>query len=273
MPSVSWPAVVVGAAVVGGLLGVVQPPDTTGPREPQPTAAAAEPAAAPSPPATRRTRPSPSATPATAPERVRWPADVRTTLPATERPQVALTFDDGPDRTWTSRILDELARHDVTATFCLVGEQIPGNERLVARISAEGHVLCNHTDSHDYGLPARDRSVIDAEIATTTTLIRSAARGAPVSVFRAPGGRFTPVVLESAGAQGLSSWGWSVDPQDWRRSDADRIVADVLDGVEPGAVVLLHDGGGNRSATVAAVAELVPLLQSVGYEFVGLPGR
>jgi peptidoglycan/xylan/chitin deacetylase (PgdA/CDA1 family) len=183
---------------------------------------------------------------------------------------VALTFDDGPGP-WTSAVLDVLARYGVPATFCLVGEQIPGREAVVARIAEEGHRLCNHTTSHDYALPVRSPAEIRGEIAVTTQRVSSAARDAPVTIFRAPGGRFEPSVLRAAEQAGLTPWAWSVDPQDWRRRDPDAIVAAVLDDIRPGAVVVLHDGGGDRSATVAALESFVPLLQSVGYEFVPLP--
>jgi hypothetical protein len=96
------------------------------------------------------------------------------------------------------------------------------------------------------------------------------AAGADVSIFRAPG-RFEPSLLGAARAEGLTPWGWSVDPADWRMTDPRAIVSGVVEAVEPGSVVVMHDGGGDRSATVAAPATLIRLLQSVGYTFVGLP--
>lgn len=283
MPSPSWPAVLLGAAIVGALLGAVQQPD--------PTTPAPDVSAAPSPSPTTdagQSEPTDVTTPAadaptptadagsgalTEPAEVEaWPAAVATTLP-TGGLQVALTFDDGPHPRWTPAVLDELARHDVTATFCLVGTQIAGNEAVVRRIVADGHVLCNHTVSHDYGLPVRPPERIRDEIAGLTEQLARIVPEADVEVFRAPGGRFSDSVITAADAEGLTPWGWSIDPRDWQvhGDAADTIVTTVLDEMEPGAVVLLHDGGGDRGATVAALAELVPLLQSVGYEFVGLP--
>jgi peptidoglycan/xylan/chitin deacetylase (PgdA/CDA1 family) len=194
---------------------------------------------------------------------------VRRTLPPADTPTVALTFDDGPHPVWTPAVLDVLARYDVTATFCVVGNQVPGREALLARVVAEGHVLCNHTESHDYGLPVRPEQQIRADLQAASARIEAA--GADVSIFRAPGGRFEPSVLAAARAEALTPWGWSVDPFDWRTTDPQAIVSGVVEAVEPGSVVLMHDGGGDRSATVAALATIIPLLQSVGYTFVGLP--
>jgi peptidoglycan/xylan/chitin deacetylase (PgdA/CDA1 family) len=260
----SWPAVVVGAVVVGALLGAAQKADVD-------PGGALGPAVAPpveTPPAVLE-----GASEST------WPPQVRTTLPAQRAPQqapqqaprVALTFDDGPHPEWTPRLLDVLARHDASATFCVVGEQIAASSDVLRRIHSEGHALCNHTAGHDYGLPARSPETIRDEIATVSDQIAQLVPDAEVTAFRAPGGRFTPEVVDAAAGLGLMPWAWSVDPMDWRTTETDAIVSSVLDAVAPDAVILLHDGGGDRSATVAAVAEIVPVLQSVGYEFVTLP--
>jgi peptidoglycan/xylan/chitin deacetylase (PgdA/CDA1 family) len=260
--------VLLAAIAAGAGLAVLQgPASSSSPALPTAQAASArstpDPAAAPAPvPAPPAATPAPpAATPA--------PLQVNRTLPASSTPTIALTFDDGPSTQWTPAVLDVLARHGVTATFCIVGNQVAGREALLARVVAEGHVVCNHTENHDYGLPVRPAPQIRAEIAAATARIEAA--GGTVGIFRAPAGRFEPSVVAAAQAQGLTSWGWSVDPTDWRVRDPQAIVTAVLDGVSPGAVVVLHDGGGDQSATVAAVEILIPLLQSVGYTFVGLP--
>jgi len=280
----SWPAVIVGAVVVGALIGAAQKgdvdapvsaPDVTEPgTTPQATARAT--AQATPPPEQRETSAQDQADgtdaradqPAPPPS---WPPEVRTALPPQQSPRVALTFDDGPHPTWTPQLLDVLARHGASATFCVVGDQIPGNESLLRRIHAEGHQLCNHTASHDYGLPARPPEQIAAEIGSVNDQISQVVPDAEVVVFRAPGGRFTSDLVDAAGDLGLTSWAWSIDAADWRTTETSAIVSSVLDAVAPDAVILLHDGGGDRSATVTAVDELVPVLQSVGYDFVTLP--
>lgn len=277
----SWPAVIVGAVIVGAVLGAAQKGDvdvTLG-DVPDPTDSATP--APPSPDAIGdgtgdATGDSPTgsdpATPGPAPA-TPWPEGVWSTLPPQQAPRIALTFDDGPHPTWTPQVLDVLARHGATATFCVVGDQVAGNETILRRIDSEGHVLCNHTATHDYGLPARPPERIREEIVAVSEQIRRVVPDADIAIFRAPGGRFTPELVAEADALGLTSWAWSIDPQDWRTDDPGAIVSSVLDGVSPDAVVLLHDGGGDREATVAAVAEIIPVLTSVGYEFVGLPAE
>lgn len=256
----SWASVVASAVIIGALVGGAQnnaspPSDTAAAGSERPGTKQASESADPSP------SPADTAT------------SVRSTLPQLDRRgvRIALTFEDGPDPRWTPRVLDVLARHGATATFCLVGDQISGREAIVERIHAEGHVLCNHSVTHDYALPTRDPTRIRAEITGVTEQLRAVVPDASVTAFRAPGGRFSTEVAAAADAAGLDSWAWSIDSRDWRSDDADAIVARVLDSVAPGAVVLMHDGDGNRAATVAALQEIIPVLTSVGYEFVGLP--
>lgn len=246
----SWSSVIVGAVVVGALVGAAQQDGV--PEEP--------------PVAEQPVAEQPVSEPP-----VSEVDQVRAMLPPDGSTRIALTFDDGPDPQWTPQVLDVLARHEALATFCVVGDQVAGREQLLRRIQAEGHALCNHTTSHDYGLPVRDPAQIRAQIAGTTEIIAAAAPEAAVSAFRAPGGRFDPAVVAQAQELGLDSWSWSVDSRDWDTTDSNAIVTRVLDGIGPDAVVLLHDGGGNRAATVAALDELLPVLASVGYEFVTLP--
>ncbi len=254
----SWPSVVVGAIAVGALLGAAQKDDASDAPAPEEAVVVADPP---------RGEPLPS--PVTG-EPPRWSESVRTTLAPQDATRIALTFDDGPSAQWTPQVLDTLARHDVPATFCVIGENISGNEQILRRIHAEGHVLCNHTMSHDYGLPTREPEQVRSDISRAGDLITAAVPDAAVTVFRAPGGRFEPSVVDAAADLGLDSWAWSIDPQDWNTTDTAVIVTQTLDELAPDAVVLLHDGGGDRSATVAALDELIPVLQSVGYEFVTL---
>lgn len=251
----SWPSVILTAVAIGVVLGAAQ--------DDQPTEVSA---------GAQADQPRESANPDPGqPPDTRWPVGVHSSLPPTTAFQVAFTFDDGPDPRWTPQVLDVLARHDAVATFCVIGEQVPDNEHLLRRIVNEGHALCNHSMTHDYGLAAEDANTVSGEIVAVTRLLEQAAPQVDVAAFRAPGGRFGPVVVDQARAQGLDPWAWSVDSHDWDGRDADSIVTAVLDGVAPGAVVLLHDGGGDRSATVAALDEVLPVLSSVGYAFVTLP--
>jgi peptidoglycan-N-acetylglucosamine deacetylase len=181
---------------------------------------------------------------------------------------VALTFDDGPSPTHTPRVLDILDEHDVKATFCLVGTNAAAHPDLVREIVGRGHALCNHTSTHDLQLPNRDDIRIDGEIGAGLAAIREAAPGVEVPFYRAPGGNFAANVVTVAAGYGLQPLGWSVDPRDWTNPGADVLQTQVVDGVVPGSVVLLHDGGGDRSATVTALDGIIAALHDGGFEFV-----
>lgn len=180
------------------------------------------------------------------------------TLRTTGDDWVALTFDDGPDPRWTPKVLNLLQKHGVRATFCLVGQLADAYPRLVADIAAAGHTLCNHSWSHDFGLGSRSRPEIRDDLRRTNRAIQAAAPGVPVSYYRQPGGAWTERVVEVAAELGMSSLHWEVDPQDWRRPGADAIAAYVRSATGAGAIVLLHDGGGDRHGTVVALRRLLP---------------
>ncbi|WP_036373659.1 polysaccharide deacetylase family protein [Micromonospora sp. ATCC 39149] len=219
---------------------------------------------------------SPSASPEPTPEPTVAPKPTRTTPPRLRpRPTalpaglrrttggraVALTFDDGPDPTWTPKILDQLRAAGAKAIFCVVGTQVRKHPQLVARIAREGHQLCNHSWRHDIDLGRRPVVEIRADLARTNRAIGAAAPGAKVSLYRQPGGRWTPEVVTVAKQLGMRSLHWSVDPQDWAKPTAPTITKRVTSAARPGSVVLMHDGGGNRAATVAACARLIGDLQ------------
>ena len=181
---------------------------------------------------------------------------------------VALTFDDGPHPKHTVKVLAVLRDKGVTATFCLVGTQASTYPGLVAAIVKDGHVLCNHTVTHDMSLRSKRDGVIAAEFDDTQAAILRAAPGADVRFFRAPGGNFADNLNEAATARGLTPLGWSVDSNDWRKPGADAIRDSVLSQIHPQAVVLLHDGGGDRAQTVSALPEIIDALVERGYTFV-----
>jgi peptidoglycan-N-acetylglucosamine deacetylase len=196
--------------------------------------------------------------------------DARGVIQTTGMPAktVALTFDDGPSSTHTPRILDILDKHRVKATFCVVGANATAHPDLLREIVARGHALCDHTATHDLHLPDRDDARIDAEIGGALAAIRAAAPGVDVPFYRAPGGNFAKNVVSVAAGYELEPLGWSIDPRDWTEPGAAVIRAAVIDGVVPGSIVLLHDGGGDQSGTVAALEGIITALRDAGYEFV-----
>jgi peptidoglycan/xylan/chitin deacetylase (PgdA/CDA1 family) len=150
-------------------------------------------------------------------------------------PTVALTFDDGPDPRWTPEILDLLRRFGAVATFCVVGEQVVAHPDLVREIVADGHRLCDHTRTHDEGLPTRSAEDMADEVVGARADIAAAVEGASPTYFRAPGGNWSPDVLDLAVGSGMQPLGWSVDPRDWRRPGTSEIVEAVRRDVRPGA--------------------------------------
>lgn len=188
--------------------------------------------------------------------------------------QVVLTFDDGPDPRWTPQVLDVLAQHDVPATFFVVGKRVVDHPSLTRRIWDEGHELANHTFTHpDVASehPWRQRF----EVALTDRVI-AGATGRQSTMYRLPfsseAAQISPGELEVLhrfdDRLAVFSDGFT---RDYLATDA----ADILDDVPAldasgGLVLLLHDGGGDRSATVAALDQLIPELRARGMEFVSL---
>jgi peptidoglycan/xylan/chitin deacetylase (PgdA/CDA1 family) len=184
---------------------------------------------------------------------------------------VALTFDDGPSPTYTPRILATLERLNVRATFFVVGylaDQYPG---LVRREAEAGMAIGNHTYNHPE-VPQFDRlprRLITDEVALgNASLMRTGVR--PM-LFRPPGGSSSPAVVQVAKALGQRTVLWSVDPGDWRPGvRARQIVRQVLSSVRAGSIVILHDGGGDRTATVAALPSIVKGIRRKGLRLVAI---
>ncbi len=177
-----------------------------------------------------------------------------------------LTFDDGPNPVDTPKLLEVLGRHRVPAVFCLVGQQAQRHPGIVAAIVESGHMLGNHSMRHD-DLSAWSTKDIEADLVATNAAITSAAPGVDVPYFRAPYGRWgrSPAVAD---ALGMASLGWRFDVVDWEPPGVDVLVARLRERMAPGAIVLLHDGGGDRSQTVEAVDRIVPELLREGWTFV-----
>jgi peptidoglycan/xylan/chitin deacetylase (PgdA/CDA1 family) len=207
----------------------------------------------------RRSGPPTRATPAT---RVARPARA----PAARSAGVVyLTFDDGPTPTWTPRVLDLLARYRARATFFVVGRSAATWPGLVRQAYAAGHGVGNHTWSHRR-LTGLRGAALAAEVGATSAVI-ARATGARPSCLRPPYGTVDAASVYQARAYGLRLTLWDVDPYDWRRPGAGVIAGRVLSRVRSGDVVLLHDGGGDRSQTVAALQQVLASLSARGFRF------
>jgi peptidoglycan-N-acetylglucosamine deacetylase len=176
---------------------------------------------------------------------------------------VRLTFDDGPVRTNTPRVLNVLGHYRVKATFFVIGQRARRYPRLVKREYREGHSVQNHTYTHtdltNLG-PVETRR----ELRATNRAIKAAGVPRPYR-FRPPYGH-TNVSVRSAGASlGLIQTLWSVDPRDWADPSASVICRRVVSNVRPGSIVLLHDGSGAN--TVEALPCIIKRLRAQGYGF------
>lgn len=187
--------------------------------------------------------------------------DIVTTTGAQGR-TFALTFDDGPNPPDTLRLLDVLGELAVPAVFCLVGEQVRTHPEVAARVAAAGHLLGNHSLRHD-DLEDQDAAAVRADLAETSAIITGATGVAP-RFFRAPYGRWG-VTPQVAAELDMVPLGWQLAVEDWLEPGADLLVDRIREGLEPGGVVLLHDGGGDRSGTVDAVVRVVPVLLAEGW--------
>lgn len=190
---------------------------------------------------------------------VRETGDGEAVLPAEEK-LVALTFDDGPHPVYTEQLLDGLAERGVKATFFLIGTNVEGQEDLVRRMDEEGHLIGSHTYSH---VQLTTLNVADAceEIERTNKVIEKIIEK-QVLYIRPPFGTWSND-LEIAVNQVPVLW--SVDPADWKGRGANAIITDVINNVEEGDIILLHDV---YATSVQAALGIIDRLQAQGYTFV-----
>ena len=186
--------------------------------------------------------------------------------PAGTVPEVALTFDDGPNPPYTGQILGILARYQVPATFFCVGLQASAHPAGVAELAAAGHGLGNHTWSHPF-LPDLTRAQLAEQLDRTDEAVARAAGAGPPALFRPPYGSRSADVLRWLGERATPIVLWDVDPSDWARPGAVVIAGRVLMQTRPGTIIVMHDGGGDRSQTVAALPLVIEGLLDRGFRF------
>lgn len=179
---------------------------------------------------------------------------------------VYLTFDDGPNRGNDVPLLRILRKEQVPATFFLVGSSLAEDRDAAAELFLAGHAVGNHTYSHA-DLTALDFAGVSHQLRWTQQMLGRVGG----KCMRPPYGAVNGTVGAASRQLGLTQVMWSVDPQDWAHQNTGYIVSHVLTHVQDHSVVLLHDGGGDRSATVAAVRQLIPLLRERGYDFRTVP--
>lgn len=194
----------------------------------------------------------------------------RLTGPMKQPRAVALTFDDGPSPTWTPRVLRVLKRMRVQATFFVVGSSAQRFPEIVERAERLGMSIGNHTLSHRFRAPFGRLSVgaITGEIRAGTRVLDEL--GIEPNAFRPPAGSWSDAVVRVAESFGQRTVLWSVDSRDWAGLGAKQIVERVLTATRRGSIILMHDGGGNRSNTVAALPRIIKGLRRMGLQPVAL---
>jgi peptidoglycan/xylan/chitin deacetylase (PgdA/CDA1 family) len=188
--------------------------------------------------------------------------------------QIALTYDDGPNDPHTLRLLEVLAKHDVSVTFFMIGRYVRERPDIARAVAAAGHVIGNHTFTHPL-LIFKSEAQTRAELAGCKRVLEDMI-GAHSNLFRPPFGGRRPATLRVAHELGLQTIMWNVTGYDWNAPPAAEIEKKVARQMRGGDVILLHDGGhralrADRAQTVIATDNLIQKYKNQGYEFVTVP--
>lgn len=185
------------------------------------------------------------------------------------KPEIALTFDDGPNPAATGQVLSILQQYKIHATFFCIGENVQNYPGLVAQEMDQGNVVGNHTWDHP-DLTTATVSQIQSELTSTNHIIQEQTGVAPTLV-RPPYGAINGTVKEQIAQLHETPILWSIDTEDWSLPGTPAIVSAVLDHAGNGDIVLMHDGGGVRTQTIAALPQIIQGLQQRGFTLVTVP--
>jgi peptidoglycan/xylan/chitin deacetylase (PgdA/CDA1 family) len=185
-----------------------------------------------------------------------------------EKKVIALTFDDGPWPNTTAKVLDILKKNRIKSTFFVVGQNVKNYPDLTKQIVADGHIIANHTWHHWYH--QMNAQAAAYEVANTGDIIYQTT-GVRTSLFRPPGGIMNNGVAAYAKNNKYAVIMWSADSMDYSRPAVPRLMNNIFREAKPGGIVLMHDGGGDRSHTVKALPEIISRFRKQGYEFVTVP--
>ena len=178
---------------------------------------------------------------------------------------IALTIDDGPSPVYTPQILRLLERYKITASFSMIGINVVSYPGVAREVAAAGHMIVNHTWTHQNLRFLSSAGVRDQMDYATDAIHR--ATGRLPHMFRAPYGVWSPTVLQWCEQTRMTPLDWSVDPRDWSRPGTGAIIRNIMRNTRSGSIILEHDGGGNRSQTVAALRVVLPRLLAAGFRF------
>ena len=186
---------------------------------------------------------------------------------------IALTFDDGPWDKQTDEILDILEQNDAKATFFTVGQCISGHEKELQRAASMGCEIGTHTWDHAEGsgegvsLIKMSTDERKQEVQKGLEAIKNATGQEASTIFRCPGGNFDTSVATDLEGIVTAEIGWNVDTTDWKKPGAD-VIAQRIQSAGPGNIILMHDGGGDRSQTIEGLRQALPKLKEQGYSFI-----
>jgi peptidoglycan-N-acetylglucosamine deacetylase len=178
--------------------------------------------------------------------------------------EIAITFDDGPMDDFTSRILDILQQHQVSALFFLIGKNIAGNEALLIRLEKEGHIVGNHSYSHNYWFSLKPKMEMLEDLKKCDAEIERTLHKRP-RLFRPPYGVTNPMVADAINKGCYTSIGWSLRTYDTNSKDRNKLLAQTLNRLRNGDVVLFHDWG---QFTADVLPDFIKAAQSKGFKFV-----
>lgn len=178
----------------------------------------------------------------------------------TEKPKIAITFDDGPNAVYTPLLLEGLKERNVKATFFLIGMNAEKNQDIVRRMSGEGHMIGNHTYHHVEITKVTDEKAYE-EIERTSELLENIT-GQPTEYMRPPFGLWQKKMEEKLSIFPVM---WTIDPLDWTTENVDEIVNKVVTEAEEGDIILLHDC---YKSSVEAALQIIDILKERGFAFV-----
>ncbi|HEY8097416.1 MAG TPA: polysaccharide deacetylase family protein [Methylobacter sp.] len=180
--------------------------------------------------------------------------------------EIALTFDDGPNREYTPQVLSILAQYNAPATFFVIGKNIPGNESLLKQIDAAGHSIGSHSYTHSYWVDFKCVQGFKDELNQTSESVFNIV-GKRMKLFRPPYGVTTPNLAKASNALDYRIIGWSIRSFDTTADSAQTITRRVQAQIKPGAIILLHD---TSDKTMQVLKQTLRFAQENGYKIIGV---
>jgi peptidoglycan/xylan/chitin deacetylase (PgdA/CDA1 family) len=184
----------------------------------------------------------------------------------TTKKQIAITFDDGPSKNYTPEILSALKENNIEAAFFCIGNRIAGNEEIVNRIKKEGHIIGNHSYSHDFWFDLFSSKKMINDINLMKEVVREIVGLSP-KLFRPPYGVTNPNLTKAIIKSNHTSIGWNIRSMDTVIKDERKLMQKIKSAIKPGAIILFHD---TCKITLDILPELIKYVKGEGYEIIRL---